>query len=117
MDTEAINKLTTRWAEPDGLPIKNRLVNDDGCMCAQGQALHFLGGYSLEDLRQMGVLDADKNTARVLGISTSHSILLRHVNDKVDGTPSIVLTEPAQLLGDQSETVLAFWRHLGVCRT
>lgn len=28
------------------------------------------------------------------------------------GAPSVVLTDPAQVLGSEADTVLAFWRHL-----
>jgi hypothetical protein len=37
---------------------------------------------------------------------------LRSVNDSVDGAPSIVLTNPEKILGDQAHIVLAFWLHL-----
>ena len=39
-------------------------------------------------------------------------ILMRRVNDSQLGAPSVVITDPAKVLGDQAETVLAFWRHL-----
>jgi hypothetical protein len=48
----------------------------------------------------------------LLNISTAHAVLLRSVNDKIDGAPSIVLTHPEKVLGDQAHIVLAFWRHL-----
>ncbi len=109
---EAIQNLTARWATPEGVPFKGELVSDDGCMCAQGQALHFIGGYSADELRKIGQGKADKETARLLGISTAHTILLRQVNDSADGAPAIVLTNPEKVLGEQAPTVLAFWRHL-----
>ena len=108
----AIETLVTRWAEPEGIPFKGRLISDDGCMCAQGQALHYVGGWSPERLRDVGQAEADRETARLLNISVAHAVLLRQVNDSRPGAPSIVLTDPAQVLGDQAETVLAFWRHL-----
>jgi len=108
----AIKTLVAKWAEPDGIPIKGFLIGPDGCMCAQGQALHYIGGWSPDQLRNVIQSVADRETARLLDISVSHAILLRLVNDSRPGAPSVVLTDPAQVLGDQAETVLAFWRHL-----
>jgi hypothetical protein len=108
----AINQLVSRWATPGSLPFKGQLISPDGCMCAQGQALHYVGGYSADDLRNLSQAKADKETARLLGISTTHAVLLRNINDSVDGAPSIVLTHPEKVLGDQAQTVLAFWRYL-----
>jgi hypothetical protein len=108
----AIETLVAKWAEPDGIPIKGFLIGADGCMCAQGQALHYIGGWSPERLRNTTQAFADMQTGRLLGISVSHAILLRLVNDHHPGAPSVVLTDPAKVLGDQAETVLAFWRHL-----
>jgi len=108
----AIETLIAKWAEPKGIPFKGRLISPDGCMCAQGQALHYVGGWSPERLRKADQTEADRETARLLGISVTHAVLLRRVNDSKPGAPSVVLTDPAQVLGDQAETVLAFWRHL-----
>jgi hypothetical protein len=108
----AIETLVAKWAEPDGIPIKGSLITPDGCMCAQGQALHYVGGWSPERLRKLDQVSADKETARLLDISVAHAVLLRQVNDNRDGAPSVVFTDPAKVLGDQAETVLAFWRHL-----
>jgi hypothetical protein len=44
MNQDAISLLVAKWAEPGGIPFKGELISDDGCMCAQGQALHYLGG-------------------------------------------------------------------------
>jgi hypothetical protein len=108
----AIETLIAKWAEPRGVPFKGELISDDGCMCAQGQALHYVGGWSPDRLRGVEQEQADRETARLLGISVAHAVLLRRVNDSQPGAPSVVLTDPAQVLGDQAETVLAFWRHL-----
>ncbi|MCA3159554.1 MAG: hypothetical protein ING31_08190 [Burkholderiales bacterium] len=108
----AIETLVAKWAEPDGIPIKGFLIGADGCMCAQGQALHYIGGWSLDQLREVEQAEADRETARLLDISVAHAVLLRQVNDAHPGAPSVVFTDPAQVLGDQAETVLAFWRHL-----
>jgi hypothetical protein len=108
----AIETLIAKWAEPEGIPFKGNLISADGCMCAQGQALHYVGGWSHDRLRNVEQAEADRETARLLNISVAHVILLRRVNDSEPGAPSVVLTDPAQVLGDQAETVLAFWRHL-----
>ena len=112
MSTETINQLIARWSEPGGIPFKGRLISDDGCMCAQGQALHYVGGWDADRLRSTAQEEADRETARLLGISIAHAILLRRINDSKPGAPSVVLTDPAQVLGDQAHIVLAFWRHL-----
>ena len=108
----AIETLIAKWAEPDGIPFKGDLISADGCMCAQGQALHYVGGWSPDRLRRVEQAEADRETARLLDISVTHAVLLRRVNDSRPGAPSVVLTDPARVLGDQAETVLAFWRHL-----
>ena len=112
MNTEAIQTLIARWSEPDGIPFKGRLISDDGCMCAQGQVLHYVGGWDADRLRSVNQNYADRETARLLGISTAHAVLLRKINDGQPGAPSVVLTDPAQVLGAQAHIVLAFWRHL-----
>ena len=112
MNTEAIEMLVAKWAEPNGIPFKGNLISDDGCMCAQGQALHYVGGLTDDQLRNIEQNEADKKTARLLGISVAHAVFLRKINDSQPGSPSVVLTDPAQVIGDQAETVLAFWRHL-----
>jgi hypothetical protein len=81
-------------------------------MCAQGQALHFLGGMTADDLRQIEQAEADKRVAELFGISLAHAVLLRIVNDGSPGAPSVVIRDPAKVLGDQAHIVLAFWRHL-----
>ena len=112
MNTEAIQTLVAKWSEPEGIPFKGSLISSDGCMCAQGQALHYVGGWDADRLRDAGQDDADRETARLLGISTAHAVLLRLINDDQPGAPSVVLTDPAKVLGDQAHIVLAFWRHL-----
>ena len=95
------------------VPFKGSLVSEDGaCMCAQGQALHFLGGLTVDELREIEQYEADRQVAEIFGISRTHAILLRIVNDGQEGAPSCVIRNPEQVLGDQAPTVLAFWRHL-----
>lgn len=104
-------QLLDYW--PGNIPFKGRLVSDDGsCMCAQGQALHFLSGLSVADLRNIRQEEADKRVAELFGISVAHSVLLRIINDGQEGAPTCVIRNPEQVLGDQAQTVLAFWRFL-----
>ena len=106
-----VEELLAYW--PGNIPFKGSLVSEDGsCMCAQGQALHFLDNYNSSDLRNIDQATADKRVAELFGISRSHSVLLRTVNDRQDGAPSSVIRNPEQVLGDQAHVVLAFWRHL-----
>ena len=120
MATE-IAEILARWDAGEGKPYKGRLIDFDafeadptniGCMCAQGQVLHLTGGWSPEKLRDTEQVEADNEVARLLNISIAHAVLLRNINDSVDGAPSIVLTNPEKVLGDQAQTVLAFWLHL-----
>ena len=108
---KTVDDLLDWW--PGNMPFKGSLVSDDGsCMCAQGQALHFLRGYSADDLRNMGQRKADIETMALFGISRAQAVLLRQVNDQVDGAPSIVIRNPAAIVGDQWPIIDAFWRHL-----
>lgn len=112
MNTEAVTELVNRWNAPGGIPFKGALISEDGCMCAQGQALHYIGGMTADELRKIDQRDADTRTMKLLGISRFHAILLRGVNDGQPGAPSVVLTDPEKVMGDQAQTVLAFGRHM-----
>lgn len=106
-----IDELLDYW--PGNIPFKGDLVSKDGsCMCAQAQALHFLGGLTIDELRSLNQRTADKQVAKLFGISLAHSILLRIINDEWEDAPSCVIRNPEQVLGDQAPAVLAFWRHL-----
>jgi len=105
-----VDELLARW--PTDIPFKGKLIDADGCMCAQGQVLHYIGGMTPDDLREIDQADADRETAELLGISRAHAVLLRRVNDSMPGAPTCVLTEPEKVLGDRAQRVLAFWRHL-----
>lgn len=116
-----INELIERWNTAEGRPFKGSLIDADayeadpsniGCMCAQGQALHLVGGWDAKRLRNADQREADRETARLLNISVSHSVLLRQINDSVDGAPSIVLTDAEKVLGPEWKRVLAFWAHI-----
>ena len=103
-----IDELLAHWLT--NTPMKGRLIDNDGCMCAQGQVLHYVGGLTPEGLREMEQADADLQTAELLGISRSHAVLLRRVNDILPGAPTCVLTEPEKVLGNQAPRVLEIGR-------
>ena len=112
---EAQTELVARWSAPGGIPFKGKLISGEGdatCMCAQGQALHYVGGWNFDRLRSADQAEADLATARLLNIGRAHAVLLRNVNDGKPGAPSIVLTNPELVIGDQAPAVLAFWRRL-----
>jgi hypothetical protein len=117
----ALSELLERWDSGEGKPYKGSLIDwaayeadptNIGCMCAQGQVLHLLAGWSPKKLSNTEQGKADREVAKQLNISIAHSILLRSINDKADGAPSVVLTHPQKILGDQAQTLLAFWLHL-----
>ena len=114
-----ITDLIDRWNTDEGKPYKGDLIDlnsyEDGnlsCMCAQGQVLHVVGGWDAERLADAEQEDADKETAKLLRISRAHAVLLRNVNDSVDGAPAIVLTDPGAVLGDQWSKLLDIWWHM-----
>ena len=116
-----INELIERWNTTEGRPFKGSLIDEEaydsdptniGCMCAQGQALHLVGGWDVDRLRNADQKEADRETATLLNISVAHSVLLRQINDSIDGAPSIVLTDPGKVLGSEWKRVLAFWAHI-----
>jgi hypothetical protein len=113
-----IQDLLARWNSPEGHPYKGQLIDrgayddnpgDIGCMCAQGQVLHLLGGWSPERLMDTRQPEADAESARLLNISRVHAVLLRQVNDSVDGAPAIVIKQPEKVLGVHARQVIAFW--------
>jgi hypothetical protein len=113
---QAAQKIVSFWETERVIPFKGQLIAKDGngnvCMCAQGQALHIVGGYTQEQLFDMSISKADKETARILGISLVHSIFLRIINDTCEGSPQDVLSNPAKYLGPNFEQVLNFWIYL-----
>jgi hypothetical protein len=116
--TQTIEQILARWDSGDGKPYKGSLIDWDayeadpenmGCMCAQGQVLALAGGWDYAKLRDTAQSEADIETAKLLNISRAHAVLLRQINDKADGAPSIVLTDPGKVLGDQWSKLLDFW--------
>jgi hypothetical protein len=112
----AAQQIVSYWETQRDIPFKGQLINKDDngnvCMCAQGQALHIVGGYTEEQLFDMSISKADKETARILGISLSHSVFLKLINDNCEGSPQDVLSNPAKYLGSNFEQVLDFWFYL-----
>jgi len=118
-----INELIDLWNTNKGKPYKCRLIDmgsyeegNLGCMCAQGQVLHEVGGWTAEKLSRTPQTDADKATAQLLNISRTHAVLLRNTNDEIDGAPAIVLTDPAKVIGDQWSKLLDFWSYIDTLR-
>ena len=106
-----IQGVCDRWSGLERPLFKGMLIDTDGCCCAQGDVLR-LSGRSDDELRDMDQTIADREVARLLGISVAHSVLLRHVNDRQDGCPQDVLLHPERVLGDQAKRVLAFWQRI-----
>jgi hypothetical protein len=116
--TQTIEQIIARWESGDGKPYKGSLIDwkayeadpeNMGCMCAQGQVLALAGGWDYAKLRDTAQSQADIATAKLLNISRAHAVLLRQINDKADGAPSIVLTNPGKVMGDQWSKLLDFW--------
>jgi hypothetical protein len=91
--------------------------------CAQSEAIMLSKGMGVMDFRALwgGLttsgnlfdrVNLDKITAKTLGISVIHSILLRRFNDLSSLNPAIVLNEPERVLGDNWDKVLEFWHFI-----
>jgi len=100
------------WEDPRNIPFKGELISVDGCMCAQGQTLYREGGYTIEQLEKMNQPEAERETARILGISLCYAVFLGVINDREPGSPQDVLTNPEKYLGANYQEVLRFWDHL-----
>ena len=116
-----IAELIAKWETGEGKPYRGSLIDMDayrsdpsdiGCMCAQGQVLHLIGGWETYRLYATSPANADAETANILNISRAHAALLRIVNDKSDGAPAAVLTDPARVLGDRWSRLLDFWHYI-----
>lgn len=64
-----LNELIARWGTDEGKPYKGSLIDmasyepgNLSCMCAQGQALHLIGGWSPAQLRDTAQSEADKTS-------------------------------------------------------
>jgi hypothetical protein len=111
MSNVSIETMVERWSGLERPLFKDKLIDTDGCKCAQGDVL-FCAGFTDEQLRQMTQDKADKEVASILAISRTHAVLLRNVNDKVGGAPQLVLSDPAQVIGNKAPYLLAFWLYL-----
>ena len=104
-----IETVGAYFASEDRPPLfSGALIDGDGCCCAQGYVLR-LSGMSDDELRNLAQINADREVARLLGISIAHSCLLRVVNDRKDGCPQDVLLRPERVLGNRAQQVLKFW--------
>lgn len=125
MNNKLIKRLSEKWSQPDGLPGKGyEVVREENGLspCAQSEAVMlskgmgvmdfeaFLKG-SLSSYENQG-LNLDKFTAKTLGISTVHSVLLRRFNDLSSLNPAIALTQPERVLGKNWDRVLEFWHFI-----
>src|SRR5690606_16672121 len=103
-----------RWSDPKSRPlIKGRLIDETGCCCAQGDVLR-CAGHSDQQLRLFAPESADREVARLLGITLAESVLLRLVNDEEDGClqPQDVFQAPEKVLGPHYKLWTAFARHI-----
>ena len=121
IESAELQELLAKWDSNEGRPFKGSLIDmrayeaspdSLGCMCAQGQVLHVVRKMSALEISSIEQKKADELVMETLGISRGHAILLRQVNDKVDGAPSIVLTHPEKVLGEHAQLVLAFFKYL-----
>src|SRR5271157_3420413 len=104
-----IDTMVKRWSDPAARPLfRGRLIDEDGRCCAQGDVLRTCG-WSDDQLRRAPQRTADRAVAEALGISITHSALLRTINDIQDGCPQDVLAHPERILGDQAPRILEFW--------
>jgi hypothetical protein len=98
--TVTIEKMVERWSGLERPLFKGKLIDPDGCKCAQGDVLS-CAGWTDEQLRSLVQENADREVAKILGISKTHSVWLRVVNDSVGGAPQVVLSNPEELVGPQ----------------
>ena len=116
-NTQLVKKLTKKWSVPGGMPGKGyELVAEEKGLspCAQSEAIMLSKSIGVMDFQALwkGGLNLDKITAKTLGISVIHSILLRRFNDLSSRSPAIVLNEPEKVLGRNWGKVLEFWHFI-----
>lgn len=128
MNKKLIKKLSEKWSQPDGLPGKGyEVVREENGLnpCAQSETVMLSKGMGVMDFEaflkgslsgygDQGLkgLNLDKFTAKTLGISTVHSVLLRRFNDLSSLNPAIVLTQPERVLGKNWDRILEFWHFI-----
>src|SRR5271166_4326916 len=108
-----IDEMVARWNDPAARPLfQGRLINGGGRNTVHGDVLRVCGSWTDEEIRNTSQKRADRVVAKLLGISVTHAVLLRHVGDSAGGRPQDVLAHPELILGDQAPRVLEFWRRL-----
>jgi hypothetical protein len=60
----------------------------------------------------LGRVSANREIARILNISTAHTLFLRRIKGQRKGSPEEVLSNPEKYLGPNWRKVLEFWLHL-----
>src|SRR5690606_11678267 len=112
MTTLTPEYFVTRWSDPQSRPlIKFKLIDETGCCCAQSDVLR-CAGYSDQQLRDITQKAADREVARLLGITIAESVLIRVINDSEDGCPQDVFVAPEKVLGPHHRLWTAFARHI-----
>jgi hypothetical protein len=128
-NTKLIKELTNKWSQPEGMPGKGyELVREEKGLspCAQSEAIMLSKGIGVMDFQALWIggpqnekslnfgekTNLDKITAKALGISVVHSVLLRRFNDLSSQSPAIVLNEPEKVLGRNWDKVLEFWHFI-----
>jgi hypothetical protein len=124
-NTKLIKKLTEKWSQPEGMPGKGyELVREERGLspCAQSEAIMLSKGIGVMDFQAfwMGAANGlrvnnpglSATTAKTLGISFIHAVLLKRFNDLSSLNPAIVLNEPERVLGKNWRNVLEFWYFL-----
>lgn len=113
MDKVTPAAMVSRWRSANRPLFKGELISVDGCKCAQGDVLHVCG-VTDEQLGTMSQWTADVKCAKLLGISRFHSVLLRTVNDCLEGCPQEALTATGlrKILGPNWRATLAFARYV-----
>lgn len=77
MKQVSIESMVERWTGLERPLFRGKLIDAEGCKCAQGDVL-FCAGYTDEQLRAMAQSKADVETARILGISQTHAVLSKY---------------------------------------
>lgn len=111
---DLVSAIVARWTDPDSRPLfKGKLIDNNGCCCAQGDILRHECKMSDQGLQNISdQTEADEWIAKLLGISMFHAVLLRVVNDNKDGCPQDVLSDPEKVLGPQWHRLLSFGWHI-----
>src|SRR5690606_31134930 len=111
MTTLTPEYFVKRWSDPQSRPlIKGQLIDEIGRCSAQGDVLRCTG-FSEQQLRAIKQTTADREVARLLGISLAESVLIRIVNDST-GRPQDVFQAPEKVLGPHYRLWIAFARHI-----